>query len=199
MNASSSSTNPNTNDTRTRSVGSGGALQQQAQQLSSDATQQGQPAQQAQQADPAAGAQPAADCVTPCDAYNGALACFTAANEIRLCTSGSSLGSSGSNGTGDSTGFTSADPSSTYQPAADCVSICEQLDGVWVCYTAAAAVRMCLPTDALSTVDAALQSTLLADSPPSSSGSQQAAAQLGGQPLCSAMPIQGAAGLLLWE
>lgn len=185
MNASASP--PNSGDTRTRSVGGGGALQQQAQQLSAD------PTQLAQQ-DPTAGAQPAADCVTPCEAYNGALVCFTASSQIRLCTGGSSLGSGDSNsGTLDSpAGFTSADPSSAFQPAADCVSTCEQLNDTWVCYTTTSEVRDCLPADALAAMDSALQSVVLADSPANSSGSQQAAAQLGGQPLCSAMPIEGA-------
>lgn len=185
MNASASP--PNSGDTRTRSVGSGGALQQQAQQLSSDPTQ-------LVQQDPAASAQPAADCVTPCEAYNGALVCFTSSSQIRLCTGGSSLGSSDSNsGTLDSpAGFTSADPSSAFQPATDCVSTCEQLNDTWVCYTTTSEVRDCLPVDALAAMDSGLQSTVLADSPANSSGSQQAAAQLGGQPLCSAMPIEGA-------
>ncbi|PRW58639.1 hypothetical protein C2E21_2984 [Chlorella sorokiniana] len=197
MNASASSPSTNSTNTRTRSVSSGDALQQAAQQLSANSTeqaQQAQLAQQAQQNDPTASAQPAADCVTPCEAYNGALACFTDANEIRLCTTDSSLGSGDSNSTMDSLGLTSPDQSLSYQPAADCVSTCEQLNGSWVCYTTTSAVRMCLPSDALSAMDSALQS-MLADSPANSStssaSSQQAAAQLGGQPLCSALPIQG--------
>lgn len=202
--SNSTNSTTETTGTRTRSTGSPSALQQQAQQLA------GNTAQQVGTADSAAGAQPAADCITACEAYNSALVCFTAGNQIRLCTTSgdSTTGASNSSLTGVGFGSlgsldasTTADPTAEYQPAADCITLCEMLGDSWICYTADTQARDCLPTSAaaagfgdftaagLSPTGAALGAT-----PTGGISSSQPAAQLGGQPLCSAQSIQGARG-----
>lgn len=145
--------------------------------------------------DPAGGSQPAADCITGCEAYNGVLACLTADSQIRLCTgSGGSAGNSSADPAGGaqlaaSPANASALPTEAdYLPAADCTSACAQEGGLFYCLTASGDVRQCeyLPSSAST---ASSDPAALSPSPPPSTatagGAQEAAAvQLGGQPLC---------------
>lgn len=158
-------------------------------------------------ADPASEAQPAADCVTACDAYNGAFVCFTAENLIRACTTGAAGGAAtnaSSGGGASAAGAMQTAAASDPQPAADCVTPCGQQGGssdMWVCYTASQQPRECLTTGpatsaSLSPQSAAIEAALAppaaaAAAAPATNASGAAAAQLGGQLLCSPTPIQG--------
>lgn len=160
--------------------------------------------------DPASQTLPAADCVTPCEDFNGAATCFTSDNQERVCTPANSTSGGGAGGTAlpitAATQPTAAPQAgSSFQPATDCVTACTQgaLGSTWVCYNGQGVARSCLATSAGAATDPSLSSASpqveAALAGPSgawvpaaaTNTSQQAAALLWGQPLCSPQPIQG--------
>lgn len=99
----------------------------------------------------AADVQPAADCVTPCQPFQGSAGttqvCLTATPQPRACTTSNDTSAGPEAGP---IGPSAVSAQQAPQPAEDCTTMCGLEGDGWICYTADDAPRSCLPTGASS-------------------------------------------------